>query len=56
MTTRVVELDGGESIEIPCGDGRGAQWVDKGNNIAAVVARKKTGGKTVHKEWLEADE
>ena len=73
VTTRVVELDGGESIEIPCGDhGRGAQWVDKGNSIVVVVARKKIGGKTVHKsfsmekdkkdcwlrakEWLEADE
>ena len=72
VTTREVELDGGESIEIPCGDGRGAQWVDNGKSIAAVVARKKIAGKTVHKsfsmkkdkkecwlrakEWLEADE
>ena len=44
-------IDGGESIEIPCGDGRGAQWVDNGKSIATVVARKKIGGKIVHKSF-----
>ena len=54
------------SIEIPFGDGRGAQWVDNGKSIVAFVAREKIRGKIVRKSfsrkkdkkesWLRAKE
>lgn len=67
----MVEMKCGDSIEIPCGDGRGAQWVDNGKSVPHVVTRNKIEGETVHKSfslkknekgcwvrakvWLEAD-